>query len=455
MTASTLRTLLRTGLMAAGAILLAGRGLAQEGIDLGGQLSVSPKVFAGQVEKDLTELRGLPFKKPIEVQNQSLEDFEKYVDREIGKQVAAEKLKNLSKIVRTVGLYRGPEFDYMETTKLLLSSQVAAYYDPGVSTFFVLMNDMPEVVMGGLYAHELYHGLQDQYFGLEAYYGLGEGGTSFDDDQLLARQSVVEGEAMFVMQLWTMKQIMGSVPDPATMDMMMQQMEGMLDPGSLRALIRNNAVSSALGDSKDMARALEAVNEVPGFMIETLLGAYIRGMIFVASIQKDGWPEVEKLYAQPPVSSEMILYPEKWRAGEKPYRISLAGAMKDSPALEGWKLLDENTLGEIQMGLVFSEYEMPDIGKIASAGWDGDRYAVLENPANGSAMLLMATAWDTEAEAVEFAGAYRTLAEAKDKESGRATRLMQEGRDVWVVEAPAEAPFDALFGLLRSAKKEK
>lgn len=424
------------------------------GVDVGGQLSVSPKAFAKGIENDLSEIRGLPFKKEIDVQNQSSEDFDAYMDEQLASQVPAEKLGNLGTIARVAGLHRGAEFDYVETVKLLMGSQAAAYYDPKQSAFFVVKSEMPELFLGGIYAHELYHGLQDQYFDLQAYYGWDKSGYQPNDDEMLARQSVVEGEAMYVMQLWTMQQMMGGPVDPAMLQMGMQQMAQLLEGDALMSFVRTNAASGMLGDPKEAAAMLSALEETPRFMVETLLGAYLRGMIFVANEHRGGWPAVEKLYSNPPASSEMILHPEKYESGEKPTRIAFP-EFEAEAALKGWKALEDNALGEIQLGIIFKEYDLPDIGPIAAAGWDGDRYAVLEKDGTGDHMFLLATRWDSETEAAEFAGAYAEVARVKDGETGRTTRIVHEGLAVHVAEAPADSDLDALIAVVRRATAEK
>lgn len=426
----------------------------QTGVDLGGQLTVSPRAYADAIEKDLTELRGLPFKKEIDVQNQSMEDFEKYMDKQLMSQLPADKQENLGTIIQVVGLHRGPEIDYVETVKLLMGTQAAAYYDPETSAFYVVKSDMPEVIMGGIYAHELYHGLQDQYFDLKAYYTWDKGEPTLNDDEMLARQSVVEGEAMYIMQMWTVQEMLGMTPDPSMLQMSMQQMSSMLEQGSLRSIVRANAASGLMGSPQETAEILDQLETIPQFMIDTLMGAYLRGMIFVADVHRGGWPAVEQLYKQPPASSEMILHPEKWRRNEIPYRIDF-GDLEAQPALKGWEDLEQNTLGEVQMGIVFSQYGLPDVGKIAAYGWDGDRYAVLRHRETGEKMLLLHTAWDSPAEAEEFAGAYAEVARVKDSESGRVSRIEHDGASVYVVEAPPELDAEPLLEIVRSALREK
>src|SRR5690606_7701224 len=120
--------------------------------------------------------------------------------------------------VHKLGLYSGEEdLDLTELMKGVMTSQVAAYYDPLESAFYVLFDDMPPMMANTIYAHELYHGLQDQHFDLQAYIQDGQRDRSLSDDEILARQAVVEGEATYVMTLWMLQSVLGAMPPRAAL----------------------------------------------------------------------------------------------------------------------------------------------------------------------------------------------------------------------------------------------
>lgn len=61
----------------------------------------------------------------------------------------------------------------------------------------------------------LHHGLQDQYWDLEGW--LLEGmANGLNDDELFARQAVVEGEATYAMAWWAIERQTGRPPSPWT-----------------------------------------------------------------------------------------------------------------------------------------------------------------------------------------------------------------------------------------------
>jgi hypothetical protein len=154
-------------------------------------------------------------------------------------------------------------------------------------------------------------------------------------------------------------------------------------------------------------------------------------------VHEGGWGEVDRLYgARAPISTEQILHPEKWLAGEGFARI-------EWPAFDerfaNWRLLYENTLGERQWQAVFRAQDLPTLAKSAADGWNGDRFAVFRHRQRDDLLLLMVTVWDSPAEATEFAEAYRRL--QATKYPGREVPVHLSARDqvVWIVEG-GDAP---------------
>lgn len=163
---------------------------------------LDPQALAGQIQQDIEALRGLSFVRDVTVNNQSIEEFAEYLEREIESFVPPDIALHYGDIVRKLGLYRGTaDLEFSELMKGVMTSQVAAYYDPAENAFYVLSEGMPPALAGAVYAHELYHALQDQHFDLETYIRDGQREQTLSDDELLARQAVVEGEAMYVMLL--------------------------------------------------------------------------------------------------------------------------------------------------------------------------------------------------------------------------------------------------------------
>ena len=381
-----------------------------------------------EIQTLIEEIRGKTFTHEITAHQQTMADFEAYLDHTLAKQAQAGLTEHYETIVRAVGLYTGPPLgDFQQMTKMVMMSQAAAYYDPETEAFYIVMLELSDMMRRPLFAHELTHGLQDQYFDLNAYL-LDQADGTLNDDELLARQSVVEGEATYVMTMASVKDLMGIVPSRDLLGMSID-MQADLSAKQMGSMLESSPVTQQM--SGDLAEAAAAMDDIPAFMLETLLGSYLKGQAFVFAVQAGGWGAVDSLFVDPPVSTEQILHPEKYTAREEPRRFDLG--MLSTSLFKDWTYLHSNVMGELQWRVVFDEHGLSGLAKSAADGWDGDAYAVYQND-DGATLMLMATHWDTDQDADVFEAAYQGVIDAKGGH-GETTRLMvREGRFIGIVE---------------------
>lgn len=261
----------------------------------------------------------------------------------------------------------------------LLTSQVAGLYDDDAKKMFVVakagqIGPVEEIT----YAHEFTHALQDQRFGLKAFVG----DATDQSDRALARSAVVEGDATLLMTFWAQRYLtpqqlaeVGSAADPAS--------QAILD-------------------------------KMPAILKDPLLFPYTSGLTtaFTAYQNGGGNAGIDKLFANPPASTEQVLHPEKLAAGEKPVPV----AFPDDLAARlgsGWKVALQDTLGELLLEIVLRDGGASGTGD-AAAGWGGDRVALLEGP-DGKVAVVLDTTWDTVDDAAQFEAA---LAPTLDKLKG-------------------------------------
>src|SRR5688572_27602230 len=111
------------------------------------------------------------------------------------------------------------------------------------------------------------------------------------------------------------------------------------------------------------------------------------------------------MYPRPPLSTEQVLHPAKYLAGEKP--VALRTPVP--PSLKGCKQLYGNVIGELLFGILLREHgARKDVAERAAAGWGGDRlfvWAQSETPALDEVLLVDLSVWDSETDAVEAAEA--------------------------------------------------
>src|SRR5690606_17950303 len=135
------------------AVMLCAAGTAAAQFPAPGDAVVDPQALADRIQAEVAEIRGLAFVRPVKVENQSQEEFAKFLERQVAELVPPSIAEHYGTIVRKVGLYRGTaDLEFEGLMKGVMTSQVAAYYDPARSTFFVLYDEMPPLVAGTVYA---------------------------------------------------------------------------------------------------------------------------------------------------------------------------------------------------------------------------------------------------------------------------------------------------------------
>ncbi|MDA0181376.1 hypothetical protein OJ997_13810 [Solirubrobacter phytolaccae] len=240
--------------------------------------------------------------------------------------------------------------------------------------YIVIADDGPR--LGPLYesivAHELTHTLEDQHFG--AYET-----EEMSDDAATATAALTEGTAMLVERDYADRYLGGKRPDD--------------------------------GDWSD------------GWLGREYRFVYEEGERFVAALRdQGGWPMVDRaLASRPPESSEQVLHPEKWRAGEEPLPT-------ETPLVNlgpGWKRVDRDVWGEWRTRAI--------VGPRLATGWGGDQFELWRR--GDEHTLVMTWEWDTESGARALADGLR----ARPFMRRPGAQLRHAGARVNLVLAPSDA----------------
>jgi len=101
-----------------------------------------------------------------------------------------------------------------------------------------------------------------------------------------------------------------------------------------------------------------------------------------------------------PISTEQILHPARYVAGDRPDALAF-----ESPARDAVRY--EDGLGEFEIRLLLQQHLGDDsAAALLAAGWDGDRYQVLGRRSTagrtGADALVWYTLWDDKAAAARF-----------------------------------------------------
>lgn len=369
-----------------------------------------PEAVFDTIEAQVLALRGLdPVDVPrttigeAELAQMTAEDFDK--DNPESYVLAVERL------YKALGLM--PEDASLRDLYLeLLASQVAGFYRPEGDELFVVSRTGRITGADKItFAHEYGHALQDANFDIF------EEPEALRDqtDQAIARAALYEGDATLLMLLWAQG--------------------GNLTPDETQEYLRAGTDPEAL----------EILARMPQILVQGLLFPYETGLPWVLPIQTtDGWAAVDALYEQPPTSTEQVLHPEKYEAGEGAVEVDIRS---DAAARmgDGWAVAIEDTWGEFQtrVWLTESDVALTDATE-AAAGWGGDRLVVLTGP-DGAWAVALRTTWDTVADADQFLDAANAAVGTLDHPAA----ALGNGDDVTILiasDADGLLSLDRIFG---------
>jgi len=360
--------------------------LATVACDRGGESGSGP--YAREVAEAIPRIEqatGLKFKSPPKVEARTKEQVRDFLLKQFDEATPAAALAGEEKAYKLLGLIPD-SMDLRAFFVRVLTEQVVGYYDPKAKTLYVV-SGADEQVVGITITHELIHALQDQYVNLDSIQKSGA-----NNDRLAAAQALIEGEAQF-------EQISIMLGGP-------QQIETRL-PGAwdrVREEIRNRQ-----GEMPVFATA-------PMVIQESLLFPYLSGAEFVRRVKE------KRGNANPfldlPRSTEQILHPPLFLGTppDEPTPVVL-------PAPRGATNAYENDMGEFGTRLVVYDYlRDPQIAQRAAAGWDGDRFMVVERGADRG--FVWALVWDSPVDAAEFTDA---MVRATMRRTGAAERSVGKG----------------------------
>jgi hypothetical protein len=141
---------------------------------------------------------------------------------------------------------------------------------------------------------------------------------------------------------------------------------------------------------------------IPDGLEQELVFPYDSGMGFVAELYNEAgsWELVNDAYTNLPTTTEQILHPEKYLAGEG--GVSVHGGDL-SWGVDSWTLLYDTTLGEFYLRQYLRGIMPSNQAARVAAGWGGDHFRLWQNDETGELAWSLYIAWDTPEDEAEFA----------------------------------------------------
>jgi hypothetical protein len=304
---------------------------------------------------------GLKFKKAPKVEARSKEQVRQFVTSQVTDPQAAKDLDGKTVAYKRLGMIP----DSLDMKKFLidlLAEQIIGYYDPHTKVLYIV-NGSPKEAVAITITHELVHALQDQYISLDSTQKV-EG----ENDRQSAAQAVFEGQAVY------------------------EQIAVMLGGGNVAVNLPGgwDRVRDMIRENQSSMPVFAAA---PVVIQETLIFPYLSGAEFVRNFKERN--PGKSIYSDMPVSTEQILHPAAFfTKRDAPTAVTL-------PRLKGATASYENDLGEFETRLfLFQHLNDQNAAVQGAAGWDGDRYEIIDNGQG----IAWVTVWDSQTDASEFFG---------------------------------------------------
>ncbi len=275
-----------------------------------------------------------------------------------------------------------PGLDLSSMARYFLPESIAGFYDPETGGIY-LVNDTGVLDESdySVFAHEYGHALQDQHFDLSSL-GFDEIGSSYDQlDRLNAGRALIEGDAELIRAQYERAYVKWYEDDRSLDVSRLKLWPAVWNPGGMVSSMQTPPID------------------------DVFLFPYIYGKIFVQDLyDRGGWEAVNAAYADPPASTEHILHPERYRAGDEPIPVPIA-PLADTLG-SGWRLAFEDPIGEFMLRVYLQGQLGADEAARAAAGWGGDLGVVYYDEDSYDLVMVLRSAWDTPAQAAEFLDAY-------------------------------------------------
>jgi hypothetical protein len=323
------------------------------------------EVTGAELQKEVAEAGGVAFRYDVTLECIDRAELARYLRDVFDSEYPEGRARAEERTLRALDLLPAGT-DLRALRARVLEQNIAGFYDerPGRKRLYAVSADRRLTPANQLIlSHELRHALQDQYVDLHA--ALPSSIGDFDDRRL-AWLSLMEGDATLVMERFLLRRLPG-IPE---------------DAGEASALVAG-------------AMPMPSIPGAPPVVRDQLVLPYLAGLDFARALWKRGGTQaLREAWSRPPESTEQVLHPEKYFAGEAPR------AVEEIPAPPGAGPLSEGVLGEM-----LTRTLLEDGFEEAAAGWGGDHFRAFD--LSGRTLLAWKSVWDSSRDAEEFGAALR------------------------------------------------
>ncbi len=331
--------------------------------------------------KELSDITGFRIRKHLPFSLISRDEVNRYIQEQIKESVKPDEIHAEEVTLKKFG-FAPANFDLKKTTIDLLTEQAAAFYDFKRKKLFI--SDWATVNMRDVaLIHELAHALADQNFNIRRFLDK----VQDDSEASLARQSVVEGQASWLMLEVSARRAGKTLADPATADRLL-----------------NTDMDSTSGEDYPV------FNNAPLYLRRTLTFPYSDGGRFQQAVfLHDGTEAFARVFTQPPVSSAQIIHPQRYFQG-------VALVAPDLPKPEKHtKAFVTGVMGELETRILLEQYAGVKIADELGPELKGAAYRIDEWKPDHRLTLVYASEWSDEDACARYFDAYQRVLHGKWK----------------------------------------
>ncbi len=379
-----------------------------------------------EVEARVRDLRGLESTHTVERVAFTRYRLEEYLNDWYGTEEHRAEMETVEELYRALGLI-DEEYDLVENEIAMLREDVAGLYDTETGEIYLVVDRYTsDLMLEVTFAHEFTHALQDQNFDLDS---LEEGSAT--TDSRLALQALVEGDASLVMLEYAFRYLFEMPFDRSDLLQAIQEVE----QGEYRG--------------------------APSVVRRTAWFPYEQGAVFAAAlVERGGWTQLNQALRSPPQTTEQVMHPDKYLAGEGGSPPEVADLTDVLGA--GWEELTRDVLGELFIRVYLERELGSEEALMAGEGWEGDRAVLLSNEERDQQVFVWRISWDSEPNAGEFLQLYSSFMQRSGAGLGdtgdlhrrrwetpdQVTRLIQRGEETLLVVASDAATAELVLAEL-------
>lgn len=327
------------------------------------------------IEANVVEIRGLEPRQPVTLTLLTESDLRARVADDLGDYTPAAARDDA--LVLSAFDFVTPDVDLYEVYTSFYSEQILGFYDPETTEFVVVSDDDTlDANEQWTHAHEFVHALQDQYYQLELL-----NDEELDSEASLALRALAEGDATQVQLAYLF--------------------DGYFSTKEV------NEIYAAIQNSSDSA----ALDTMPPVLRRSFAFPYDEGYTFVNTLYaQGGFAAVDAAWQNPPRSTEHILHPDRYLAGDQPQLVTLP-PLTDTLGV-AWRQLDADVFGEFFLRQYLAQQLDENTVDTAATGWGGDAYTVYLREEDEALAMALQLRWDTPLDEGEFAAAFAEYASA-------------------------------------------